>query len=59
MSTANVSEKPCISVEAGSQARLKLAFFIEVPNPEFTLSSDVLRRISDLGLDLELDIYAF
>ena len=46
-------------VEAGNDARLKLAFFGEAPNPAFTLSTDVLRRISDFGLELELDIYAF
>jgi hypothetical protein len=46
-----------IQAEAGNKARLKLAFFADTDNPMFTLSADVLRKLGDFGLDLEVDIY--
>jgi hypothetical protein len=43
--------------EDGCSARLKVAFFADTDNPTLTFSTDVLRRVVDYGLCLELDIY--
>jgi hypothetical protein len=47
-----------IAQRPGIDARLKVAYFTEPGNPTFAFDNAALAAIADLGLDLELDIYA-
>jgi hypothetical protein len=52
-----LGERIASQIAEGSRVRLKVALFADTDNPTLSLPAEVLRRLTALGLDLELDIY--